>query len=350
VTIYEARLQADLDTIRHRVDVVGQMVLQGSREAVNGLLTADKARCYDVCLADRQVNRETRAIDVLCHEFVAKHFPAAGHLRFVSSVLRLDIALERIGDYAVNIAREAVQLLEPLPDALAGDCKLMGNMANKMLDEALVAWSSSSADAARTLMRRQREVDALFRRMFRELLAHKHEAPLKDLFALLDVFKNIARVAAQARNICEETVFVATGEMKQPRVSKVLFVGRGNSNLTQLAEAYARKAFPDSGEYASAGWEPAEALNSDMFRLAAGVGLDLGGAVPRHLSEEMPNLRRYHVIVTFEDGAEKALGPIPFETIFLRWDLGEGELRDKFREITSQISDLMDILRGTGAN
>lgn len=350
MSIYEARLQSDLDAIRNRVAMVGELVLHGTREAITGLLLGDKARCYDVCLADRQVNRDTRAIDQMCHEFVAKHFPAAGHLRFVSSVLRLDVALERVGDYAVNVAREAVQLQEPLPEALARDAKLMAGMATKMLEEALVAWNSGSAESARALMRRQRDVDALFRRMFRELLAHKHEARLKDLFALLDVFKNIARVAAQARNICEETVFTIDGEMKSPRVSRVLFVGKENANLTQLAEAYARKAFPETGAFSSAGWAPSEALDQEMYSLASSAGLDLGGAVPRHLSEEMPNLRRFHVIVTFEADAEEALGPIPFETIFLRWDLGDGDLRSKFREITSQITDLMEILRGTGAN
>ena len=112
MTIYEARLQADLDAIRRRVDVVGQRVLHATRESIAGLLTGHKARCYDVCLADREINRETRAIDVLCHEFVARHYPAAGHLRFVSSVLRLDVALERIGDYAVTFdASEAQQII-----------------------------------------------------------------------------------------------------------------------------------------------------------------------------------------------------------------------------------------------
>ena len=94
-----------------------------------------------------------------------------------------------------------------------------------------------------------------------------------------------------------------------------------------------------------------DALDPEMFELANSVGLDLGGAVPRSLSEEMAHLRRYHVIVTFEDGAEEALGTIPFETVFLRWDLGDDtDLRQKFRVISSELRDLMEILSGTGAN
>ena len=69
----------------------------------------------EVVLGDLVVNRRVRKLDSKCHAFVARHLPSAGHLRFVSSVLRLSIALERVGDYAVIIARELAQLESPPP-------------------------------------------------------------------------------------------------------------------------------------------------------------------------------------------------------------------------------------------
>ena len=71
---------------------------------MHALLTRDRELAAEVILGDLPINREVRAIDALCHAFVARHLPSAGHLRFVSSVLRLNVELERIGDYAVTIA------------------------------------------------------------------------------------------------------------------------------------------------------------------------------------------------------------------------------------------------------
>ena len=107
---YEKRLEEDLSTIRNRIEAVAETIEAALHKAVHATLKGDRRLANQIVLDDKPINREIRAIDKLCYAFIARHLPSAGHLRFVSTVLRLNVELERIGDYAVAIAREAVQL------------------------------------------------------------------------------------------------------------------------------------------------------------------------------------------------------------------------------------------------
>lgn len=350
MSLYESRLQRDLDEIERRIAVVAERVGQGLDNAVRGLLEGDVARSYQVVLDDKFINRETRALDTLCHAFVAKHYPAAGHLRFVSSVLRLDIELERLGDYAVNIARESVQLSAPPPKDIVDDIKLMSSLAQGFFTRSMTAWRERNADQARALMPNAAEIEKMFSRMFKNLLQEDDTRPLKDLFGLLDICKNLERVGSQSKNICEETVFTVTGETKEPKVYRVLFLDSGNSRWSPLAEAFARKAFPESGAYSSAGWAPAEALDDDVLQFADVAGLDLDEQATRSLDGERGQLSKYHVIVALEPGALDQLSKIPFDTVFLEWPQDGADLKGNFMQICAAVRDLMETLRGEGAS
>jgi phosphate transport system protein len=350
VSLYEARLQADLTTISLRVDAVGALVLANLREALEGLLTGDQQRSFRVGLHDKAINRETRAIDALCHEFVARHFPAAGHLRFVSSVLRLDVALERIGDYGVNVARRAVLLTQTPKERNLQVVRAVGETAIELMHEAMAVWSKRDAPAARALIKRSRTFTKTHERTLDDLLVATEDTDLETLFVLRDAIFNFIRVGAQARNVCEETVFTVTGQGKEPKVYKVLFVGRENHRLTQIAEAYARKTFPQSGAYSSAGWAPADALHADVLTLAGTAGLDVSEAKISPLSAELPRLERFQVIVALEPGALEHLGSIPYSTVFLEWSFPQTEPTELLRAIAHEVRELMVALRGPDAS
>ena len=110
MTHYEERLEQDLAAIRERVRDITQRVDVALAHATKALITGDRGLANETILGDLVINRRVRKLDGRCHAFVARHLPSAGHLRFVSAVMRLSIALERIGDYAVVIARELGQL------------------------------------------------------------------------------------------------------------------------------------------------------------------------------------------------------------------------------------------------
>src|SRR5262245_44610299 len=104
MTHYEERLKKDLGWIHDLVGIVGAAITKAIDDAVTSVLKLDKDLAALTVIGDYTINRQTRELDRLCHAFVARHLPSAGHLRYVSSVLRLNIAIERIGDYAATIA------------------------------------------------------------------------------------------------------------------------------------------------------------------------------------------------------------------------------------------------------
>ena len=90
---YEERLEADLTALRSRVVALGGTLSKALEDAAEAFTTVDVPLASRVIIGDHAINREVRHIDALCHAFVARHVPTAGHLRFVSSVLRLTIAI-----------------------------------------------------------------------------------------------------------------------------------------------------------------------------------------------------------------------------------------------------------------
>ena len=102
---YQERLEKDLAKIRGDIAAVGETVAGAVHDSVKALLSANRALATATILGDHATNRRVRRLDRECYAFVARHLPSAGHLRFVSSALRLNLGLERIGDYAATIGR-----------------------------------------------------------------------------------------------------------------------------------------------------------------------------------------------------------------------------------------------------
>lgn len=352
---YEKRLEEDLTRIRDRVVAVATRVADAVERSVDGLLRGDTRIANETMLGDLPINRDIRDIDRECHAFVARHLPSAGHLRFVSSVLRLDVAIERIGDYAVTIGRETNQLLGQPPAEMARDVELMAEHAVRMLRETIKAFEEGNAELAREAKAMAAQGDNLFGRVYLDLL-HAGDVgtrPVKDLFALLTVFNALERVTDQAKNICEETIFAVTGETKVPKTYRVLFADTRNDGASQLAEAFARKAFPSSGVYASAGWEPATKLTEACRSFLDSHGYDVAEARPKPIDRVPNELSSYNVIVSLEGDPRPHFPQLHFRTILLQWDLAatasDPGLDETFKEISLRVRDLMETLRGADA-
>ncbi len=357
---YEERLQHDTDQISGLVLEVGALVERALDDAVRALLTVDRALASQTILQDLAINRATRRLDVLCHAYVARHLPSAGHLRFISAVLRISVALERIGDYAVTICREAVQISTEPPVTVARDIEMMADQARRLFRQAIKAFKEGSPDLARGARDMAAQLARTFDKIFDDLI-HEGEAgsrPVRDLFALLVVFNRLERVSDQSKNICERIVFAKTGETKEPKRYRVLFLDERNDGLSQLAELLTRKAFPNTTDAASAGWEPAEELDPVYRDFMDAHGFELGDVRPRRLDAIHDELIDYHVIVDLGGEARQRLPEVPFHSIMLAWDLsdvgtdGEGETRLEalHGELSSRVGDLTQMLRGEDAD
>ena len=141
---------------------------------------------------------------------------------------------------------------------------------------------------------------------------------------------------------------------------KILFIEEDNSCQSQIAEAMARKNFPESGNYRSAGRQPAAGLNPAMVKFldSRGTGLAVD-ARPAALDMTPLELSAQHVIVSLQGPAKSYFDQIPFHTTPLEWDVGPApesndeagikRLEELYRDTAVQIRDLMEALRGEGA-
>lgn len=360
---YEERLAHDLSILRSRIASLGSVLDASLERAVRAFLGRDRELAGATILGDRPVNRATREIDHLCHAFVARHLPSAGHLRYISSVLRMSIALERIGDYAVSISREAVQSRSPTPPMVARDIEMMAEQARGILRQSMKAFDEQNAELARGTMAMESQSNAVYRKVYRDLLAEgeRHDVPIRDLFAFLVILGRLERISDQARNICEETVFAVTGETKAISPFHVLFLDRRNAGPSVVAQAIAQKAFPRSGRYESGGWEPAPSLDTGLLEFMDRHGHDLRGAVPAKADTAYESIRRFDVVVALSPGAWERIPEQPYSAVFLDWSAEvagsgpEGRLEDAHREelykrLASRIRDLMEILSGEHAS
>ena len=360
---YEQRLENDLNRIRDHVKALAKRAEEATKNAVHALLTGNEKLAYATILADNPINRAMRELDKLCHGFIALHLPSAGHLRFISAVIRTTIELERIGDYAVTICRESVQLSH-IPDGMiAREIELLSGESLRMLHQAVVAFDEGNAEAARATMLIADQVERTFDTMFAELLREEGQGhwSMKDLFALLVIFNMLERVSDQAKNICEDTVFAVTGETKAKKVYRVMFLDEDNSCQSQMAEAIARKSFPNSGRYSSAGRQAASLLNQEMLEFLDQRGLNISEAESQALDLSPQELSDLHVIVSLQGAVKNYVPQIPFHTSALEWDVGsipEGlepaerqrRFEEMYRELALQIRDLMETLRGEEAS
>jgi len=361
MALYEKRLQQDLIHLQEQVREMGDRAETSLKNAVHAFLTGNEEIANQTVLSDHSINRKMREIDRISHGFIARHLPSGGHLRLVSSIIRLNIELERIGDYAVTISREGLQLKQPLEGALARETEIIATEAMRMLRQALTAFYDENAEAAKATMTMSSHMETTLDAIYASLMDEQHDAHIHDLFVLFAVLNQLKRVTDQAKNICEETVFSVTGETKALKVYNILFVDEDNASLSQMAEAIARKNHPKSGRYRSAGRRAAAAIDPALTALLEQYGMDLSRAVPETLGFSNQELAEFHVIVSLQGAAKSYFPSIPFHTVFLDWDISAAaaEVSDTektqyyekaYRELSYQIKDLMEILRGEGAD
>jgi phosphate transport system protein len=350
---YEERLERDLADLKGRVLAVGAEVEEALRCAERVVLHGDRALASRTILGDNVINRHIRDVDALCHAFVARHLPSAGHLRLVSAVLRIDLEIERIGDYAATICREALQLDQPPPQPLLSDIELMSVHGRNLLRGALEAFREGSADLARGTLQLSKPHRAMVRKLFADLLREAESAsrPLHELFALLIVLHRLERVADQAKNICEETIFAASGQTKSPKTWSILFLDQRNDRMSQLAEAWARKHYPRSARWESAGWAPADRLAPDLVAFAQAHGLDFAGARPKGIGELSADLADFDLVVSLEGDPRPRIGRIPFRTVAIEWDVeaDSSTLESAAPRVAAELQHLIELLRGEHA-
>ena len=147
----EERMQKDLEMVREKLWTLGEDVDQALQNAKRVLLTRDSDLAYQTVLEDNPINRNFRELDRLCHTFIARYLPPAGILRELSAINRANVSLERIGDYAVTLSREAIQLDSEISNRFATRIDSLEDDALAILKESREAFRDQNAEGDQTV-------------------------------------------------------------------------------------------------------------------------------------------------------------------------------------------------------
>lgn len=207
----------EIQQLKDNILVLGSMVEQALLESVKALKHRDIPRSQEIYDNDEQINAKRFEVERSVMIAIATQQPMAHDLRLLASILDVAGELERMGDYAKGIAKINIimgeqKLLKPLVD--------LPNMAEKVVDmlhRALTAFIEEDVEAADALPIEDDEVDAYYTQIYRELITYVMEdaTAIERSNWLLWAAHNLERVGDRVMNICERTIFIATGEMEE---------------------------------------------------------------------------------------------------------------------------------------
>jgi phosphate transport system protein len=203
IAYHEALEQTRLDVVR-----LGALVNDALNAAVTSLQKRDTALAARVIAGDDDVDTLRRKIEANCIELIWKQQPVAGELRQVAAILETIVDLERVGDYAVAIAKNSIKLADvPLRPARV-EIGYIASIALDMVREVMRAYTEQDASVAQAVIARDDEVDALYARGI-EALQEEMAADAGVVRAgtiMLFVLASLERVGDRAQNIAWHTI------------------------------------------------------------------------------------------------------------------------------------------------
>ncbi|HMO81137.1 MAG TPA: phosphate signaling complex protein PhoU [Pyrinomonadaceae bacterium] len=203
-------IDQQLDLLRDKILLLGGATEAAVHRAMQSLVERDSDLAQKVLDDDKVIDQMELEIDQLSIEILALQQPAAHDLRFVISVAKITPILERIADHSSSIAAAALVLNTEPPIKNYVDFPIMAQTAAEMLRAALDAFTSEDAQASREIIKRDKEIDASYKRVFNELLEMMIENPSATTSAahLLFVAKHLERIGDYVKDICELNVYL----------------------------------------------------------------------------------------------------------------------------------------------
>lgn len=211
-----------LREIRDDILVMGSMVNKAIIRSVDALKNRDMESARQIIADDQKVNGKRFEIEEKCIELIATQQPMASDLRIIVAILNITTEIERIGDYAVGVARIVIMIGDEPPLKPLIDIPRMAEQTVDMLRRGLDAFINRDAEAARKIAAEDDLVDHLYDQVFRELLIFMAEDPktITRATRLMWTAHNLERAADRVTNICERVVFIVTGKMEEIGASK----------------------------------------------------------------------------------------------------------------------------------
>ncbi len=206
----------DLDSIQALIMKMGGLVETAISDASKALELRDTDMAQIVRKNDKLIDALEEEVATEVARVIAMRSPTAGDLRTVLSVLKISGNLERVGDYAKNLAKRTSVLSEMQPvNGTGASIRRMAKLVSVMLKDALDAYIQRDADLAADVRARDTEVDQMYNALFREFLTHMMEDP-RNITACMHlhfIAKNIERMGDHVTSISEQVIYLVTGEI-----------------------------------------------------------------------------------------------------------------------------------------
>lgn len=203
----------DITRLRGLIAEMGGLAELGINDALSALVSGDQELGRQVVERDAKLDALEAEVDAMAVRILALRSPLADDLREIVAALKISGVVERIGDYAKNIAKridriEGRATFEPLTLLPA-----MGEMAAEMVHDVLTAYAARDPVLAREVIERDDKVDAFYDSIFRNVVSHMVENPatISSAAQLLFVARNIERIGDHATNVAEMVHYSATG-------------------------------------------------------------------------------------------------------------------------------------------
>lgn len=213
------RFEKQLTELREDVLKMGSMVEEELQMALDSLDNLSMEQAQMVFAADSAVNQARFDIEEKCFALIVTQQPAARDLRAIVSVMNMIVDLERMGDQAKGIAKVIPHMVESPTIPRPLELKDMGGLVGKMLNQTMTAYANDNVDLAREVAKQDDEVDALYARVFTQIMENmaktKNPDKIEATYETLRVARELERFGDLATNLAERIIYMVTGSLQE---------------------------------------------------------------------------------------------------------------------------------------
>lgn len=206
----------DLEAVQALIMKMGGLVEAAILDSTRALETRDEDLARQVIAGDKAIDALELSVNEETARLIALRGPIASDLRTALTVLKIAGSLERMGDYAKNIAKRSTTLAQAAPiGETASTARRMAKLVEQMLKDVLDAYIRRDVALAQDVRLRDKDVDQIYNSQFRVLLTHMLEDPraITNSMHLHFIAKNLERMGDHATGIAEQVIYLVTGEL-----------------------------------------------------------------------------------------------------------------------------------------
>lgn len=207
------KIDKDIHELRSLVLTMAGYIEESVDFSIRALIVRDSSLLSEVDRIEDKVNVLHKKIDYVCFRLLACQSPVATDLRLILAIIKMNVDLERMGDLVCNNSYGIREYLEGAPNITVSEIKHMATTVTRMIRSGFDAFMDKDLEKANALLKLDDAVDEFRNRISKQLVASLAE-PMVDrssAMALLNVVRNLERLADHVTNIAEEVIFYLTG-------------------------------------------------------------------------------------------------------------------------------------------